>query len=182
MLLSAAEAAQLLRQSERTVRARLARGELPGRKQGGRWLVPREALPLPAAEHDRIRARADAIRATVDAALPSRLGERRRRSAVDEPAFRAAHALAAGLRAADQDSAPVELALADLTIGLHEWHPDGKRAAFLRARAGFSRAFVAIATQTGLPPTAPHAGWLAQIEDAILPALAGLLKQAERRR
>lgn len=61
MMLTVTEAAQLLGQSPRTVRARLARGDLPGRKRGGRWIVPRDVLPLSEAEHRRIQAQADVL-------------------------------------------------------------------------------------------------------------------------
>jgi excisionase family DNA binding protein len=72
MLLSVAEAAELLGLTPRAVRGRLARGELPGRKQGRRWVIPRRALPLDAAAHRALLDRADHVREAVERALPSR--------------------------------------------------------------------------------------------------------------
>ena len=50
MELSITEAATLLGRSARTVRAQVARGELPGFKRGGQWVIRKEALPLSEAQ------------------------------------------------------------------------------------------------------------------------------------
>ena len=50
MELTITEAATLLGRSPRTVRAQVARGELPGFKRGGQWVIRREALPLSEAQ------------------------------------------------------------------------------------------------------------------------------------
>ena len=50
MELTVREAAALMGRSARPVRAQVARGELPGVKRGGRWLIPRKALPLTEAQ------------------------------------------------------------------------------------------------------------------------------------
>jgi excisionase family DNA binding protein len=187
MLLTVAEAAQLLGQSPRTVRARLARGELHGRKKGGHWVVPRDVLPLPEAEHRRLQARADEIRQTVDAALPSRLsGQRRRRSVVDEVAFRAAHALrtqlqSSGVPEATEAAGAVQDALYALAHGLHEWSPDRKHAAFGQARAAVTRAIARLLLDAPIPPPEPVRTWVEVLEQELLPPIAGLCRQAEQR-
>lgn len=185
MLLSVAEAAQILGQSVRTVRARLARGELHGRKKGGQWVVPREALPLPEAEHRRLQERAEAVRQAVDAALPSRLtGQRPRRSVIDELAFRAAHALRIQLRenaAAPDAVAAVEDVLYAVARGTHEWRTDAKLAAFGQARGAATRAITRLLVDGPIPAVEPVRTWVEILEHEVLPPIAGLCRQAERR-
>ena len=72
MLLTPREAATALGCSERTVRARLQSGRLRGFKKGGRWRVHRKDLPLSEDQRRALQARANTIRSTVEAALPSR--------------------------------------------------------------------------------------------------------------
>jgi len=186
MLLSVTEAAQLLGQSPRTVRARLSRGELAGRKRGGRWVIPREVLPLPESEHRRLQQRADAIRETVDAALPSRVtGGRKRRSVVDEIGFRAAHALHADLRGSAHPAAAaaaeaLEAGLVAIGLAVHEWRPSARIAALTRARAAVSGATVGLLLSGPLPPDEPVRGWVVTLEHEVLPPIAGLLRRAER--
>ncbi len=186
MLLSVTEAAQLLGQSPRTVRARLSRGELAGRKRGGRWVIPREALPLPESEHRRLQERAAAIRETVDAALPSRVtGAKKRRSVVDEVGFRAAHALRAELRgnahpAAAGAAEALEAGLVAIGLAVHEWSPASRIAALTRARAAVSGTIVGLLLSGPLPPDDPVRGWVVTLEHEVLPPIAGLLRRAER--
>jgi len=186
MVVTVAEAAQLLGVSARTVRSRLARGELPGRKRGGQWVVPRESLPLPEAEHRRLQQRAEAIRHTVDAALPSRGGApKRRRSVVDEVAFRSGHALRQELRGSDHPAAraaadAIEEGLVALGLALHEWQPRARLHALVRARAAISRAAVHLLLDQPIPPPSPVCEWLVTLEHEVLPPLAGLFRRAER--
>ena len=72
MELSVREAATLMGRSPRTVRAQLARGELPGVKRGGRWRVQRRHLPLTEDQRRALQTKADGIRQLVDDALPGR--------------------------------------------------------------------------------------------------------------
>ncbi len=188
MLLSVTEAAQLLGVSARTVRTRLARGELKGRKRGGQWVVPRDVLPLPESEHRRLQQTADAIRRTVDAALPSRAtGARTRRSVVDEIAFRAAHALRQSLRASAHPAASpaadaVEDGLIHLGAALHQWGPETRLTALREARAAMSRATVLLLLDAPMPPEDPVRGWVVALEHEVLPPIAGLFRRAERSR
>jgi len=186
VLLSVTETAQLLGVSTRTVRSRLAKGELPGRKKGGRWVVARDALPLPEAEHRRLQQRSEAIRETVDAALPSRTtGQRRRRSVIDEVAFRAAHALRSELRASPHPAAApaaeaIEEGLVSLALALHEWRSEPRLEALTRTRAAMSRAVAGLLLAGPLPPADPVRGWVVSLEHEVLPPLSGLFRRAER--
>jgi len=186
MLLSVTEAAQVLGVSARTVRGRLARGELKGRKKGGHWVVPRDTLPLPESEHRRLQDHAESIRRTVDAALPSRTPAlRKRRSVVDEVAFRTAHALRIELRASPHPSAApaadaVEEGLVALALALHEWRREARLAALTRTRAAMSRAVALLLLDGSMPPQPPVVGWVVTLEQDVLGPLVGLSRRAER--
>ena len=61
MDLSVREAAELLGCSTRTLRARLARGEIRGHKRDGAWRIARSDLPLTEAQRDEILSRAEQV-------------------------------------------------------------------------------------------------------------------------
>lgn len=187
MLLSVTEAATLLGKSPRAVRAALARGELPGRKQGGRWVVPREGLPLSEAQHRALQARADEIRAVVEDALPSRGATRRgdrRRSLADLEVFRAACEVTRQVQA--RDDAPLqardelERGLLALAEGWYQYESGARLDALTRARAAFSRAAAQLLLAAPWPPSAAELEPLARLETEVFPALAGLFRRAER--
>ena len=73
MELSAREVATILGVSPRTIRARMARGELPGSKRHGRWWVDRRHLPLTEQQRRNLQGKAESVRRAVEGALPSRL-------------------------------------------------------------------------------------------------------------
>ncbi len=183
MKLTIRESAAILGCSPRTVRARIARGELPAVKHGGRWLLDRSDLPLTDSQRQTLQTRADAIRATVDAALPSRAALRhgdRRRSVVDLDPFRRGAALLAELRATPEAPSGAAPLLEDGLLALAEAHhlfaPPAKLAALRRARAALGRAVGVL----GLHGEAWHPR-LRVIEDELLPHIAGLCRSAERR-
>lgn len=62
MRLSPREAATLLGQSPRTVRAQLGRGDLPGTKDNSRWSIDRRDLPLTEAQRRALQQKADSLR------------------------------------------------------------------------------------------------------------------------
>jgi len=64
MDLTIREVATLLGRSSRTVRAQVARGEIPGVKRGRRWLVPRHNLPLTEAQRRSLQAKAETLQKT----------------------------------------------------------------------------------------------------------------------
>lgn len=105
MEITVTEAAALLGRSVRTVRAQVARGELPGIKRGGQWFVNKAALPLTEPQRAAMQAKADTLRGALEQALPPRLarsGGSLRRGLADLDAFRLGAVLLAELRAADE--------------------------------------------------------------------------------
>ncbi len=66
MLISLREAASSMGCSPRTLRARLARGDVVGKKHGSQWRVESDAIPLTNEQRARLHARAETIRQTVD--------------------------------------------------------------------------------------------------------------------
>ena len=71
MDLTIREAATVLGVRPRTVRDRLKRGTLTGHKRGGRWVIPRHALPLNDVQRQALHAKADSLRDALEAALPA---------------------------------------------------------------------------------------------------------------
>jgi excisionase family DNA binding protein len=193
MELTVREAATLLGRSPRTVRDQLVRGDLPGRKRGGRWTIAREALPLTEAQRRALQARADQIREVVEEALPSRTaarpGQRRLSVADAQPFGRGAELLASlrddasavlGERVTRRVAALVERALLCLAESVHQYDSRIKLAALNEARGALARA-VALLLLSGLPVTDdPLAGWLATLEGELLPAVARAARHAER--
>ena len=196
MDLSIGEAAALLRRSQRTVRAQVARGAIPGFKQGGRWRIPRDTLPLDEAQQRALQSKADAIRAALESALPSRTAKTRGQrmlSMVDLDPFRAGHTLLTTMRqvadSADIADGPAGVAPACreveaglLTVGCahHHFALDVKIHALTRARDHFSRAAAALLIATSMPPPEPVLSWVVTLEGEILPLVAGLLRWAEK--
>lgn len=107
------EAAALLGCSPRAVRARLVRGDLPGRKVGSRWRIRTEELPLTEAQRRRVLERAGDMRAVVESQVQRALSNGRdpkRRSALDLDCLRVGRNLFAELGRPET----VELAESDL--------------------------------------------------------------------
>jgi hypothetical protein len=192
MQLSVREAATLLGRSPRTVRAQLIRGDLPGRKTKGRWRIERRHLPLTENQRVQLQSKADALRRTVDEALPPRLARtagERHRSLMDLDAFRLGASLLAELRAEGGTDAPqpgqgrvVELlegALLSLAEAVQQYDRDLKVAALCRCRAGLARATGLLALAMPIPPSGPMTAWLLRLETEVLPAVAGFSRWAE---
>lgn len=179
MDLNPQEAAALSGLSERTLRAMLKDGRLPGRKKDGRWRIRQSDLPLTEAARQRLREKGDALRDAVERALPP--GARTTgRSLVDVLAFRGALELRAALsldaevRAAKRR---LDAGLIALAEGHYQYSPLGKIEALTRARGHFA----AVAAHFAMAaPQSPAAGeWLVRLEVDVFPPLAGLLRQAE---
>ena len=191
MDLSAREAATLLGRNLRTVRGQLARGELPGAKRNGRWVLSREDLPLTESQRRTLQAKAGRVRRAVEDALPSRLARRqgdRSRSLADLDAFRLGAELLAEVRA-DGDSLGEKrrAQVADMLEGgllavaeaAYQYDRDLKLAALNRARGDLSRAGAALLLEAGLMPGDPVARWVAALEREVLPAVAGFARWAD---
>lgn len=182
MELSVEEAAGLLRITPRAVRKRLEKGELPGKKRNGRWRIAREALPLDDVERARVTARAAAVRAAVEDALPSHLGKDRskHRSLVDLDAWRFAHALRQRVTGTPA-AACLDQALSEIAEAWVVWDPGAQRVLWDRARRACSRALNVLLVEQALPPPAAIAAVAADIERLLIPAINGCLRRAEAR-
>ena len=192
MNLSVREAATLLGRSPRTVRAQLARGELAGVKQGGRWKIPRRNLPMTEAQREALQTKADSLRQAMEDVLPSRLATthgQRSRSLIDLDAFRRGAELlndirsraGAALSPEDQQrvSMRLEEALLALAEAVQQFDRDVKRAALHRARAGLAQVTALLLLAKPMPLNPPVLGWVAMLESEVLPAVAGFAKWAD---
>lgn len=171
MDLTVAEAATILGVTPRTVRSRLARGELDGRKHGKRWVISRDALPLTEAQRRAVHARAQQVRDAVDQALPGRTG-RTARTLLDLDAFRLGLELYGELRATDSSAAELlRQALLHLAEGVHVYARDHKLAALDQARASIGRASATLLLAAEDP--ADVAPLVDRLEGTVGPAISG---------
>jgi excisionase family DNA binding protein len=107
MELSVREAATLMGRSPRTVRAQVARGELPGIKKNGQWRIRRRHLPLTEAQHLALQEKAQNVRDAVESVLPSRIARHssdRTKSIIDLEAFRSGASVLRSLRSFDGEA------------------------------------------------------------------------------
>lgn len=185
MELSVREAAVLSGRSPRTLRAQLARGELPGVKRGGRWVVDRRHLPLTENQRRQLEQKTREVRRQVDRALPSRAaGFRgsRERSLADLDAFRLTLELHRDLQADESLAESKKLArfthsaLLALAETFHEFDHEAKRRSVQRARARLAHLAAALMINHGLPPAEIAFPWLRRLEQEVLPAVAGLAR------
>ncbi len=130
MELTVREAAVLLARKPRTIRAQLARGELPGKKRDGVWRLESRTLPLTEAQRGVLQRKADRVRQVVEGALPSRMAAsagQRSRSIADLDAFRRGAEVLADMRTA---SGPLDGAIRERAATMvEEALPDGRRMA-----------------------------------------------------
>ena len=193
MELSVREAATLLECSPRTLRARLARGDLPGKKRGGRWKVHRRDLPLTETQRRRLQGKAERVRGAVEDVLPSRLASssgERRRSLVDLDAFRFGAALLRKIQAANAEPlegtrreravAHLEEALLAISEAAQCFNRSAKLDAIERGRSGFARALALLLLDAEPPLDDPLHGWVQSLETEVLPSVAGFARWAER--
>lgn len=184
MDLSLAEAARLLGKSERQLRYLIKTGKLPARKVEGRWRLVREELPLtPGQERAEEVKRQRAARVALEVLQPAADGSdpRRRFSVRELRAYREGaplcRSLAAELGADHPAARSLREALMLLACGCHEFHGRDKAGYYARAREQVSRAVMSLL----LEDDEARGDLVEQIEQSLLPALGGLIRQAERR-
>jgi hypothetical protein len=192
MELSVREAATLCGKSPRTLRAQLARGELPGVKRNGRWRVDRRHLPLTEAQRRALQARADGVRRLVEDALPSRTATKRgepARSLADLDAFRVTVALMNRVSEdAKRDTSPTARRLETylrraalmLAETFHQFDPRLKLEAVNRARSQLARATAVMLIDGGDPISEPAFTWLTVLEREVIPTVGGLARAIDR--
>ena len=192
MELSITEAATLLGRSPRTVRAQVARGELPGFKRGGQWVIRKEALPLSEAQRAALQQKAETLRGALEDALPPRLAERAgqtRRGLADLDAFTRCAALSRSLQAARPEDAPgvpldrarrlVERAALAVAEASAQFDRHARRRALLRARAALGR-LNGLLLLGGADTAGLVLAWLTELEGAVLPAVVGFARWADQ--
>ena len=192
MELSIREAAALMGRSPRTVRAQVARGDLPGIKRNGCWRIERRNLPLTEAQRAALQAKADGIREAVESALPSPLAQsspQRHRSIADLDAFRRGAELLAEIRDSAADTVAesiresvlswLEEALLALAEGVQQFDREVKVEALRRSRGHLARAVGLLLIVKGIPPPEPVHRWVTALETEVIPAVAGFARWAD---
>lgn len=191
MELNVREAATLMGRSPRTVRAQLARGDLPGVKRQGQWRLQRRHLPLTEDQRRALQARAEGIRQLVEEALPGRTATTsgdRRRSLADLDAFRKVLDLRQKIAADTLLEPPIRdrflkrLLAALLALGeaFHQFDRRIKLEAVNRCRAQLARLAAELLSERGSPPPEPLHDWLLELEREILPSIAGLARWIDK--
>ncbi len=193
MRLTTREAATIMGRSRRTVRAQVARGDLPGVKRNGQWTIERRHLPLTEAQRRKLQRKASGLRRAVDEALPPRLARAlgdSSRSLADLAAFRLGLDLAAEIRSSEAGAIPdaarhevlqlLEHSLLAVAEAAHQYDCELKLEALNRARAGMARAAARLLFESGGEPAEPVAAWLAALEGEVLGAVAGYARWADK--
>lgn len=168
------EAATLLGLSVRQVRYRVQAGELPARKEGGRWRIRREDLaegPGRSAAQER---RSQALRETVERVLEGRaprFGVEGLRAM--QVLLRVAREVQAGPGREHPAFGPLREAMVGLAQGVHRYHREEKAEAFRRARDAASRAVVELLLWE------EGAARARELEAEVLPGVGGLIRRAE---
>ncbi len=186
MDLTVREAAIVLARSPRTVRAQLVRGDLPGVKRDGRWRIPKEGLPLTEQQRKTLHAKADAVRAAVESALPPRgdgLRPRGAPSVTESEPFKTCREVYERVTElppsspARRAAARLERAVLAVGVAVHQFDADLKLAALNRARALCAEAVVFLVLAGATPDGGDDLVGL--LEGTLLPALGRAARRAE---
>lgn len=179
MNLSLTQAAQLLGKTRRQVEYLVKTGRLPAKKEGARWVVADTDLPLSPAQRQARERKAAALHAVAEEVL-GEAAPKTRYSLRDLKAFReglAAHAAAReALPATHPALSLLRRGLDELAVGCHRFERRAKAESYGRARDCASLAACALLVDT--PPAGD--ALVEHIEQALIPAIAGLLRRADR--
>jgi len=177
--LTLTQAAQLLGKTRRQVEYMIRTARLPARKEGGRWVVKDTDLPLSPGQRQARERKAAALHAVAEEVL-GEAAPKTRYSLRDLKAFREGLAAYTAARGALPDTHPalplLRQALDEVAVGCHRFERRGKAEAYGRARDCASRAACALLVDT-LPD---GEALIERIEQALIPAIAGLLRRADR--
>ena len=181
MDLTLTQAAQLLGKTRRQVEYLVKTGRLPAKKAGARWLVADTDLPLSPGQRQARERKTAALHAVAEE-VRGETAPKTRYSLRDLKAFREGlAAYGAGRKQLPETHPALPLlrqALDDLAVGCHRFERRSKAEAYGRARDNASLAVCAL-----LVDEAPAGEALIErIEQAIIPAIAGLMRRAERTR
>ena len=177
------EASVKLGKTVRQVRYMIQQGRLTARKIKGRWLIDDAELALPDAQQAaRDRKQAKLLDTVQDAVgVPRAASQRARYSAVAIKAVEVGLPLyrrARDERGAEDLGARQLAAMLELLIcGAHRFDRVSKAAAYRDARDAASRAVCALLLEGGEPATA----LAVEIEQEVMPAIAGLLRRLDRK-
>ena len=182
MDLSLSEAARLLGKSERQVRYLVRGGTIPARKEKGRWVIRREDLPLSEGQERAERQKTErAARLAEEILRPEGREGKKGGSVFDLHAFRDGtslyHELLATLGAEHAAVGLLREALMLLACGYHEFEGEAKAELYAEARQHASRAVATLFLEDG----EAHEEIAGRVESLLLPALGGLIHQAEKR-
>ncbi len=177
------ETARLLDKTESQVRYMIKSGRLKARKVDGRWRIRREDLPRTAGQ---LRAAERKLERAADLAtevLKPRKGKRgsgklslRSLRAMEDGA-KIYRELASEIGPDHPATEQLHEALLLLSCGYYEYASPAKAAFYGRARQHASRA----AGELLLGGDGAHDALLERLEEKLMPALGGLVNQAERR-
>ncbi len=182
MDLSLSEAARLLGKSERQVRYLIREGKLKARKDGGRWIVRREDLPLSQGQERAAKQkRQRAARMAAEILGPDGEDAKKKYSIRNLRAYREGseiyRQLTADAGAEHAATTGMRESLMLLACGYHEFEAETKADYYARARQEASRATMALL----LDDEEAHREKVERLESGFLPALGGLVHQAEKR-
>lgn len=179
MELSLTQAAQLLGKTRRQVEYLIKTGHLPAKKDGSRWLVKDTDLPLSPAQRQARERKTAALQAVVEEVL-GETTPRTRYSLRDLKAFREGLAiLAAGRGQLPASHAALPLlrqSLDKIAVGCHRFERRSKAEAYGQARDHASLAACALLVEE----TPGGEALIERIEQALIPAIAGLLRRTDR--
>ncbi len=182
MDLSLSEAARLLGKSDRQVRYLIREGKLKARKDSGRWIVRREDLPLSGGQERAAKQkRQRAAQMAEEILRPEGADAKNKYSIRNLRAYREGSEIYRQLTAdAGADHAAttgMRESLMLLACGYHEFQAETKADFYARARQEASRVTMALL----LEDEEAHREKVERLENGFLPALGGLVNQAEKR-
>lgn len=180
MELSIKEAASILGKTRRQVAYMIEQGELPAKKNGGRWVIERNHLNVDEQRHQQVSQQQAQFKAVIEEALVP--GNQRytlrdlKAVQLAMPIYRQLVGRGAGWEKA---AAHMRECLNQLAVGCHRYDRQEKTLAYRAARDAASLTAIELLLHPGADPSEPL---IDAIEQELMPAFAGLLRRSERAR